>query len=76
MSLWCLDHLFSYQIDMIMPHLHYSENGVITSCIPTVKCAENKLVSAVIVSCINAKERIPKATVRFFLEFSLEAKDE
>ena len=36
----------------------------------------NKLVSAVIVSCINAKERIPKATVRFFLEFSLEAKDE
>jgi hypothetical protein len=27
--------------------LDYSENGVITSCIPTVKCAENKLVSAV-----------------------------
>jgi hypothetical protein len=32
---------------MIMPYLDYSENGVITSCIPTVKCAENKLVSAV-----------------------------
>jgi len=47
MSLWCLDHLFSYQIDMIMPHLHYSENGVITSCNPTIKRAENKLISAV-----------------------------
>ncbi len=33
---------------MIMPHLHYSENGIITSCNPTIKRAENKLVSAVI----------------------------
>jgi hypothetical protein len=47
MSLWCLDHLFSHWIDMIMPHLHYSENGVITSCNPTIKHTENKLVSAV-----------------------------
>jgi hypothetical protein len=30
-----------------MPHLHYSENGVITSCNPTIKHAENKLVSTV-----------------------------
>ncbi len=48
MSLWCRGNLFSHQVDKIMPHLDYSENGVITSCIPTVKRAENKLVSAVI----------------------------
>ena len=47
MSLWCLEHLFSHQIDKIMTHLHYSENSVITSCNPTVKRAENKLVSTV-----------------------------
>jgi hypothetical protein len=47
-SLWCPERLFSHRIDKIMTHLHYSENGVITSCNPTVKRAENKLVSAVI----------------------------
>ena len=31
-----------------MTHLHYSENGVITSCNPMVKHMENKLISAVI----------------------------
>jgi hypothetical protein len=30
-----------------MPYSDYSENGVITSCIPTIKRAENNLVSAV-----------------------------
>ena len=30
-----------------MPHLHYSENGVITSCNPNIKHMENKLVSTV-----------------------------
>jgi hypothetical protein len=32
---------------MIMLYSDYSENGVITSCIPTIKRAEKKLVSAV-----------------------------
>jgi hypothetical protein len=32
---------------MIMLYSDYSENGVITSCIPTIKCTEKKLVSAV-----------------------------
>jgi len=32
---------------MIMLYLDYSENGVITSCIPMIKHAEKKLVSAV-----------------------------
>jgi len=31
-----------------MPHLDYSEKGVITLCNPTIKRAENKPVSAVI----------------------------
>ena len=33
---------------MIMLYSDYSENGVITSCIPTIKRTEKKLVSAVI----------------------------
>jgi len=32
---------------MIMLYSDYSENGVITSCIPTIKRTEKKLVSAV-----------------------------
>jgi hypothetical protein len=37
---------------MIMLYSDYSENGVITSCIPTIKRTEKKLVSAVHVDCI------------------------
>ena len=47
-SLWCMDLLFSHRIDKIMLYSDYLENDVITSCIPTVKCAEKKFVSAVI----------------------------
>jgi len=47
MSLRCHPVIFSHRIDKIMPYLDYSENNVITSCIPTVKRAEKKHVSAV-----------------------------
>ena len=47
MSLYCLNLFFSDQIDMIMLYSDYSKNGVITSCIPTIKRTEKKLVSAV-----------------------------
>ena len=47
MSLRCHPVIFSHRIDKIMPYLDYSENNVITSCIPMVKRAEKKHVSAV-----------------------------
>ena len=42
-----MDLLFSHRIDKIMLYSDYLENDVITSCIPTVKRAEKKFVSAV-----------------------------
>jgi hypothetical protein len=37
---------------MIMLYSDYSENGVITSCIPMIKRAEKKLISAVILTVL------------------------
>jgi hypothetical protein len=42
-----MDLLFSHRIDKIMLYSDYWENDVITSCIPMVKHAEKKFVSAV-----------------------------
>jgi hypothetical protein len=42
-----MDLLFSHRIDKIMLYSDYLENDVITSCIPMVKRAEKKFISAV-----------------------------
>jgi len=52
-SLWCMDLLFSHQIDKIMLYLDYWENNVIILYIPMVKYAEKKIVSAVSVAAIH-----------------------